>query len=115
MPERIKPERIRFYVDEHVPKAVAKGLRERGISTLTVSEAGFLGASDERQLEFARKAGRVFFTQDADFLRLHASGVEHAGIVYTSQQTPIGEMVRGLMLVCGLLDPSEMEGHVEFL
>lgn len=115
MSERVRPERIRFYFDEHVPKAVARGLRERGIVVLTVSEAGLLGRSDEWQLNFARKAGRVLFTQDADFIRLHASGAEHAGIVYAPQQTTVGEMVRGLVLVCELLDPSEMEGHVEFL
>lgn len=115
MAEDVGPERIRFYIDEHVPKAVARGLRDRGISVLTVPEAGLLGRSDEWQLNFARKASRVLFTQDADFLRLHASGAEHAGIVYASQQTNIGEIVRGLTLVCGLLNPEDMEGHVEFL
>jgi len=38
--------RIRFLTDEHVPKAVAKGLRERGIDAVTATEAGTLGAED---------------------------------------------------------------------
>jgi predicted nuclease of predicted toxin-antitoxin system len=81
-------ERIKLYTDEHAPRAVVRGLRERGVDTLTVSEAGMLGASDEEHLAFARGEGRVLFTQDDDLLRLHASGVEHAGIVSTrdSQQ-----------------------------
>ena len=66
---------------------------------MTVSEAGMLGASDQDHLVFARREGRVLFTQDADFLRLHALGVEHSGIVYARQQTAISEMIQGLMLV----------------
>ena len=34
--------KIRFYLDEHVPKVVAKGLRRRGVDVLTVVEADFL-------------------------------------------------------------------------
>ena len=90
-------ERIRLYTDEHVPKAVVRGLRERGVDVLTVPEAGMLGARDEEHLAFARREGRVLLTQDEDFLRLHASGAEHAGIVYTHQQTAIGEMIRRLV------------------
>lgn len=108
-------ERITLYTDEHVPRAVVRGLRERGVDTLTVSEAGMLGASDEEHLAFARREGRVLFTQDDDFLRLHAAGVEHAGIVYARQPTAIGEAIRGLVLVFELLDPDEMEGQLEFL
>lgn len=109
------PERIGLYVDEHVPVAVVKGLRERGVDVVTVMEAGRLGASDEEHLAFARQEGRVLFTQGKDFLRLLAAGAGHAGIVYVRQQTAVGEMIRGLMLVFEVLEPSEMEGHLEFL
>jgi predicted nuclease of predicted toxin-antitoxin system len=108
-------ERIRLYTDEHIPRAVVRGLRERGIDTLPVSEAGMLGASDEEHLAFARREGRVLFTQDDDFLRLHASGAEHAGIVYARQPTAIGDMIYGLMLVVEVLAPEEMKGYLEFL
>jgi predicted nuclease of predicted toxin-antitoxin system len=56
------PERIRLYTDEHVPRAVVRGLRERGVDVLTVSEAGRLGMTDEEHLRFARREGRVLFT-----------------------------------------------------
>ena len=108
-------ERIKLYTDEHVLKAVVRGLRERGVDTLTVSEAGMLGADDEEHLAFARREVRVLFTQDDDFLRLHASGAEHAGIVYARQPTAIGDMIYGLMLVTEVMDPGEMEGQIEFL
>ncbi len=108
-------ERIKLYTDEHVPKAVIRGLRERGVEVLTVPEAGMLGASDGEHLAFARREGRVLFTQDTDFLRLHASGAEHSGIVYARQQAAISEMIYGLMLVFELLEPGEMQGQLEFL
>lgn len=74
-----------------------------------------LGASDEEHLAYAQREERVLFTQDDDFLRLHAAGAKHAGLVYARQQTPIGEMILGLMLVHELIPPEDMRGHVEFV
>jgi hypothetical protein len=37
-------------------------------------------ATDEAQVEFAQQQRKVIFTQDADFLRLHQTGVAHSGI-----------------------------------
>lgn len=108
-------ERIKLYTDEHVPRAVARGLLERGVDTLTVVEAGMLGASDREHLAFALGEGRVLFTQDDDFLRLHASGVDHAGIVYARQPAAIGDVIYGLVLIVEVLDSDDMKGHVEFL
>jgi len=106
---------IKFYTDEHVSRAVVRGLRQRGADVLTVPEAGLLGADDETHLAKAMSEGRVLYTQDEDFLRLHAAEVEHAGIVYARQGTPIGEIIRGLMLIHQVLDLEAMKGHVEFI
>ncbi len=76
---------VRLYADEQVARAVVRGLRERGMDVLTAAEAGLLGAPDEKHLAWARNQGRVILTQDDDFLRLHAAGEEHAGIVYAEQ------------------------------
>ncbi len=106
---------IKFYTDEHVPRAVVRGLRQRGADVLTVVEAGMLGASDVEHIERARSEGRVIFTQDGDFLKMHTAGVAHDGIIYASQQASISEIIRGLMLVYQILDADDMRGHVEFL
>lgn len=90
MPE---PERLKFYMDEHVPTAVTRGLQRRGVNVLTVQDQGTLAASDEHHLALAAEQGRVLFTQDADFLRLHAAGMRHTGIIYAHQQTPIGTII----------------------
>jgi hypothetical protein len=102
-------------MDEHVPSAVTMGLRLRGLDVLTAQESGLLAASDEDQLTLALSEGRVLFTQDADFLRLHASGIPHAGIAYAHQQTSVGHAVRALMLIYQVLEPEDMQNHVEFL
>lgn len=106
---------IRFYFDEHVGHAIAKGLRRRSIDVLTLAEADMLGASDEEHMAFARDEGRVIVTHDHDFLRLAAEGVDHAGIVYAPQGRTVGTMVQGLMLIAQVLRAEEMRGHVEFI
>lgn len=108
-------ERVRFYTDEHVSKAIITGLRQRGADVLTVPEAGMLSAGDREHLALARDQKRVLFTQDEDFLRLHALGVDHAGLVYTHQQTSIGDIIYGLMLIHDVLEPGEMEGQLEYI
>jgi predicted nuclease of predicted toxin-antitoxin system len=105
---------IRFYVDEHISKAIVRGLRQRGVDVETLAEANMLGRTDEEHIAFARQEARVIFTQDDDFLRLHAAGGRHAGIVYTTQQKSIGEIIRGLILIYQILDAEDMQGHVEF-
>lgn len=106
---------VKFYTDEHVAKAVARGLRGRGADVLTAVQAGMAGAGDDEHLRRATQETRVLVTQDDDFLRLHAAGEQHAGIAYAPQGTSIGEMIRGLMLVYQVLDPEDMRNHVEFL
>lgn len=106
---------IRYYTDEHVSRAIVRGLRNRGIDVLTTQEADLLGAPDHAHFSMARRERRVMFTQDADFLRIAATGVEHAGIVYTHQRTSIGETIRGLALIHQVLEAEEMFGQIEFI
>lgn len=108
-------QKVRFYTDEHVATAVVHGLRQRGVDVLTVSDARLLSATDEDHLARARAEGRVLFTQDPEFLRLHAAGVAHAGIVYAPQGTAIGDIIRGLMLIHQVLESEDMKDHVEYL
>ena len=67
--------RSNFLTDEHIPTAVARGLRARGIDASTAGEAGQLGTSDTALLAFAKANGRVLITADADHLRLHAQRI----------------------------------------
>ncbi len=53
---------IKFYLDEHVPKAVTEGLRRRGVDVITVQELGLQAAEDAWHLERASQDGRVVVT-----------------------------------------------------
>ncbi len=41
-------DRIRFYMDQHVPRAVTLGLRRRGVDVLTTQEAAMIEADDDQ-------------------------------------------------------------------
>jgi len=59
---------------------------------------------------------RVIFTQADDFLAIHQRGLEHSDIVYCHQNSrSIGEIVRGLILIWEVLEPSDMQNHIEFI
>jgi uncharacterized protein with PIN domain len=106
---------VSFYTDEHIAKAIARALRQRGVDVLTAAEAGMLGASDEDQLQFAFQQGRVLVTKDDDFLALHAGGHEHAGIAFAKPYYRIGDILPGLMLIYEVLHADDMRGKVEHL
>jgi hypothetical protein len=77
---------------------------------------GLLSASDEEQLRYAVAQSRVIFTQDRDFLRLHAAGTHHAGMAYCAKDAKsIGEIIQRLVLIWEVLEPAEMTNHVEYL
>jgi predicted nuclease of predicted toxin-antitoxin system len=106
---------VRFYADEHIPKAIIRGLRQRGIDILGVADAALMGAGDIVHLRRARGERRVIVTQDDDFLRLAAAGEPHAGIVYAPQHTSVSALIQGLLLIHRVLDADEMAGNIEFL
>lgn len=107
--------RISYLTDEHVPSAVAKGLRARGIEAFTLAEKGQLGSADLSLLTFAATEGRVLITADPDHLRLHSAGVSDAGIVFAPSDASIGAIIGGAMLIAEVLTSEEMMNHVEFL
>jgi predicted nuclease of predicted toxin-antitoxin system len=107
---------IRFHLDEHISSGIAAGLRRRAIDVTTTADTGLMGADDAAQLAFASSQGRVMVTQDADFLRLHAAGMTHAGIAYClAGALTVGELLRRLILIYDLLSVEEMKNRIEFL
>lgn len=107
---------MRFHLDEHVSRAIAIGLRRRGIDVTTTHETAMAGAEDAAHLAFALAERRVVVTHDADFLRLSAEGVPHFGIAYCDQQKhSIGDLVRLLLMLDELYSEDELQGDVEYL
>lgn len=106
---------VRYYVDEHIAKAVVNGLRQRGVDVCSVAEVDKRGDTDVEHLEWARADGRVIVTHDADFLRLHAAGAQHAGLGHVDANTSVTLLIRRLMLIAQALDADAMANHVEFV
>ena len=104
-----------FLTDEHIPNAVAHGLRARGIDASTAAEGGQLGTSDTALLACAKADRRVLITADVDHLRLHAAGVRHAGILFVPFEAAVGLLIGGAMLIAEILTAEEMENRIEFL
>lgn len=107
-------------MDHHVPSAITRGLRQRGIDVLTAEEDQTAQWDDEPLLQRATELGRTIFTEDDDFLaighRWQRSGREFAGIVYAHQlRVTIGQAIRDLELVAQVMSPDEMKNRIEFL
>lgn len=94
---------LKYYFDVHIPKAVARELRRRGIDVVRCQEAGLHDIGDPRHLEYATQQGRVMVTHDEDFLKLddiwQNQGKRHAEIMRFSNdlQGNVGYLVRELV------------------
>jgi hypothetical protein len=103
-------------MDEHYPAPVSQGLRQLGIDVLTVQETGRGGLPDPEQLAYADAEERVVVTFDTDYLALHQSGIDHAGITWCHQQKyPIGMLIQLLQLLHGVGNRDQMRNRVEYL
>lgn len=111
---------IAFYLDVHVPRAVAVALRSRGIDVLTAQEDGSAELSDPELLRRATTLDRVLFSQDEDLLRearyCLESGLGFAGVVYGHQlDVTIGQAVRDLDLIARCCSREELTSAVLYL
>jgi predicted nuclease of predicted toxin-antitoxin system len=89
----------RFYADEGFPKVVTQLLRDRGHDVLTVQEAGQDNQRipDDQVLQFATDQGRaVLTTNRGDFIRLHLTNPNHAGIVVCKEDVDRARLAAGI-------------------
>jgi len=110
---------IRLLTDEDVYGSVAAKLREKGLDAVSTPELGRLGESDESQLEWATREGRVVRSFNvADFARIHHQWLResrhHTGVV-VSRQRPIGDLLRRIEALASSLDGDEMRDRLEYL
>lgn len=112
--------KVSFYLDENVNRAVAVGLRQRGVDVLRTQEDGRSGAPDDEILDRATALNRVLFTQDDDLLVEASSrqlaGVEFGGVVFAHQlRITVGESVLDLELIAKVMTYKELVGNIIFL
>ena len=111
---------LALYLDHHVPRAVAQGLRIRGVDVLTAFEDGAHELSDRALLDRAQVLGRMLVTQDDDLLReavrRQQAEVPFFGLIYARRlQASLGRYIQELELICQLGEPDEFANQVLYL
>lgn len=107
---------ITLHLDENVHATLADALRRRGIDVTTTVDAGLVGASDERHLEFGRNTGRVVITHDPDMLRLHTRGEQHAGIAFChARKYSLRQLISVLSRFAVSVNAADMIGRIRYL
>ena len=89
---------LAIYMDVHVPAAITRGLRKRGIDVLTAQEDGTARLADPEILDRAGALGRILFTRDQDLLvetaRRQKAGLAFATVVFARQtEVSIGRCI----------------------
>jgi len=108
---------ISFYFDEHVPLAITRQLRRRGVDVLTVQEDGRRQTDDEDLLRRATELSRLFFSQDEDVLsvarRFQTEKIAFTGVLFAEQvAASIGVLVRDLDLIAKAGRPTDFQNLV---
>ncbi|MBI4536677.1 MAG: DUF5615 family PIN-like protein [candidate division NC10 bacterium] len=107
-------------MDHHIPRAIAAGLRARGVDVLSAYEDRAQTLPDEHLLDRATALNRVLVTCDPHLLAeatRRQEGKRHfKGIVYGHPVlVSIGDFVRSLELIAKLGTPEEFADRVEYL
>ena len=109
-----------LYMDVHVPAAISRALRRRGVDVLTAQEDGAARFPDPDLLDRAAEIGRIVFTRDSDFLaegvRRQRGEIPFATIMYAHQQhVTIGRCVDDLAMLALASTPEEATGQIVYL
>ena len=109
---------LSLYMDHHVPAAITRGLRKRGVDVITAYEDGRARTSDEELLDRATELGRILVTRDEDFLSIankwNTANRHFPGIAYLVQIT-IGRIVNDLHLIVEASKPEELAEQIIYL
>jgi len=106
--------------DQHVPGAITRGLRVRGIDVLSAFEDHSHELPDDELLERATGCGRILVTQDHDLLVIahewQRSERAFAGLVYFHQlNITIGKAIADLEIIGKCCNAKEFANHVQIL
>ena len=107
----------RFYFDEHMNRAVADTLTERGYEIIMAVDVGMEGKDDDTHLAYAIQHNLVTVTFDHPFAGRTMSRTDHPGMIclaYSIREN-IGRMVEVLAEFSDLYDPESDTGQVFWL
>ena len=107
---------LRLYFNHNVPRAVAQGLRTRGVDLLTAYEDRTHRLPDPELLDRSTVLDRLLVTMDLDLVlegeRRQRIGSDFAGVVFAPQDLPISKMIEDLELLVGASRSDELRRRV---
>lgn len=104
----------RLYLDHNVKGSIVRGLRIRGLDVLTAEEDQAARLVDPVVLRRATELERVLFTEDKDFLSLAYETLDagHFGVVYASQNSPVGPVIEDLEFIARVSEPGDLRNQL---
>ena len=108
---------VGFYFDEHMNRAVADRLIQRGHQVVMAVDVGMEGKADSEHLHYATEHQFVMVTFDHPFAGETRSRTDHAGLIclaYNIREN-IGRMIEVLSEFADLYDPEKDAGQVFWL
>lgn len=111
---------LRFFFDQHVPRAIMLGLRLRAVDVVTAAEDGAAELDDSALMDRASELGRILVSFDTDLLaeanRRQQTNRHFSGLVFAHPlRVPIGVCVNDLELIAKAGAPEDLCDSVIFL
>lgn len=109
---------VRFYFDEHMPRAVAEGLLNRGYEVTMAVDVDMENKDDDSEhLPYAAEHGLVMVTFDRPFAGRTMARTDHAGLICISQKmrTDVGGIIRLLTKFADEYTPESAVAQVFWL
>lgn len=109
---------IRFYFDEHMPRAAADGLSKHGLEVVMAVDVGMVEKDDDAEhLVYATQRDMVMVTFDRPFAGRTMSRTDHKGLVCLSEsvRSDIGAIIRLLASFSEKITPEQASGQVFWL
>ena len=110
----MQPESLKFKVDENLPEAAARILRDAGFDAETVLTEGLGGASDTTLATVCKEEGRALVTLDLDFsdIRTYPPNEYPGFIVLRIHNHSITHVSAIMEKVVGLLQREKLAGTI---
>jgi len=111
---------LQFFFDQHVPRAIALGLRLRGVDVVTAAEDGAAELDDSALMDRASDLGRILVSFDSDLLaeanRRRQANRHFSGLVFAHPlRVPVGVCVNDLELIARSGAPEDIRDSVLYL
>ncbi len=108
--------------DEDFNNRILRGLLRRNpaLDIVRMQDAGLRGRGDAELLEWAATEERILLTHDVTTMKQYvderiAAGLPMPGVFELSQDMPIGEAIKEILLVAEYSLDGEWEGQIRFL